>query len=134
MTRRLVQGSVLLLALAIAAWFVIGVRQARDTSRATAIISGTEPLSQSQAQRAASLLHAAAFLNPDRQVDLLRAELADRRGDRGEAQRMLFTLVGKEPMNAQVWAALANIGTTPAVRLRAYAEVTRLVRVLPSAG
>ncbi len=73
-------GMVLVAAVA-CAWFALGVRQAHDTDAATALVDGAK-LSASQARKADSLLKSAAALNPDREIDLLRAQVALRRAQR----------------------------------------------------
>jgi predicted Zn-dependent protease len=123
---------VLVLALAACAWFVISIRQAHDTSRAQSILSTGTPLTAAQANRADSLLRAAAFLNPDRQVDILRAELVAERGNFREADRILFGVVRAEPMNINAWFELAAHPLKPRVLAEALDAVNRLVRHVPS--
>jgi len=94
------------LALAAAAWFAIGVRQAEGTTQAAAIISSAARLSPAQASQAAGLLSSAAFLNPDRQVDVLRGQLDAARGDMPGARRILTQVVNAEPKNLGAWIAL----------------------------
>jgi predicted Zn-dependent protease len=117
----------LLVALAVAAWFVVGIRQAHDTAKAGAIVSGSAKLSSGQANGTASLLHAAAFLNPDTRVDILRAQLALDRGERRQAARILSSVVQKEPMNLQAWFLLAANPTNGTAFRHAIHEVTLLM-------
>jgi hypothetical protein len=91
------------------AWFVVGVRQARDTDQATALLAAPGRL---DSPRVSSLLNSAGLLNPDRQVDLLRAELALRRGDPAGARRIAERVVAAEPMNVQGWLLLARAART----------------------
>lgn len=98
----------MLLALAAAGWYVVGIRQAHDVNRASAIVSGTGRLSAPQARRAAALLHSAEFINPDRQVDLLRAQLDRDQGDLRGARTILKRVVAAEPDNLQAWLLLAR--------------------------
>ena len=95
-------------ALIVAAWFAIGTRQAVDTDRAAAIVSGSAHLSRGQARQADSLLRAAAFLNPDTHVQLLRSQVALARGDKPLAHRLAASVTRSEPMNAEAWVALAR--------------------------
>lgn len=102
---------VLALALVAAAWFAIGVRQARDTSRAASIVSGGAHISASEAHRASDLLSAAAFLNPNRQIDVLRAQVALSRGNEPAARAILKRVVRAEPqyLDAWIWLARASL-------------------------
>jgi hypothetical protein len=101
----------IVLALVACAWFGVCVRQARDTDRATALLTAAGPV---DAVRVSSLLNAAAPLNPDRQVDLLRAQLALRRDDPGGARRIIQRVVSAEPMNLAAWLLLAKASRTEA--------------------
>lgn len=96
-----------LIALAIAAWFGLGVRQAVDVSRASSLLSG-QTFGPRQAARARSLLSSASTLNPDSTVDLLRASLAFRTGHRQQARAILLRLARREPQNVLVWFEIAQ--------------------------
>lgn len=120
----------LVFALLACAWFALSIRQAHDTARAQAILSAPTPLTVAQADRADSLLHSAGFLNPDREVDLLRAQVdADRRNIR-EADRILFAVVRAEPMNADAWYELVSNPLNPRIYGEAARAVFRLVHKL----
>ncbi|HYZ80613.1 MAG TPA: hypothetical protein VE571_05060 [Solirubrobacteraceae bacterium] len=123
----MVRALVALFAILVCAWFAIGVRQARDVDHATALLSTGSPISRSDAARAASLLHSAGQLNPDRQVDVLSAQLAKERGDRRGAERILRGVVAAEPMNATAWVALARTATTGATLRQAFRRLAVLV-------
>jgi predicted Zn-dependent protease len=127
-----VRAAVLAVALAAAAWFAIGVRQARDTSRASALVSGGAPLSASQARHAASLLDAAGLLNPDRQVDVVRAELDRDQGNMRGARTILKRVVTAEPDNLLAWIALAkaSVGNLKDFYAAAY-RIRQLVPPVP---
>jgi hypothetical protein len=94
---------VALLALAAAAWFAVGAHQAQDTTQASAIVSSVTRLSAAQANSASDLLTSAAFLNPDRTVDLLRAQLDLDRGKVTSARRILKAVIRAEPKNLEAW-------------------------------
>jgi hypothetical protein len=104
------------LAVVACVWFAVGIRQAHDTGAATSLLSGSSPLSPAQARRAASLLHDAGQLNPDRTVDLLRSQLALRRGDAARARAIALGVTRSEPQNIQAWIAYgrASSGDRPA--------------------
>jgi predicted Zn-dependent protease len=118
---------VALFAILVCAWFAIGVRQARDVDHATALLSAGSHISGSDAARAASLLHSAGQLNPDRQVDVLRAQLATERGDRRSAEGILGGVVAAEPMNATAWVALARSATNGGTLRLAFRRLAVLV-------
>lgn len=120
----------LLLALAACAWFVVSIRQAEGTARAQAIVSANSTLTASQAQRADSLLRSARFLNPDRQVDILRAEVVAECGNLSEADSILFGVVRAEPMNVNAWFQLASHPRNPQIFAQAARTIFRLVRLL----
>jgi cytochrome c-type biogenesis protein CcmH/NrfG len=89
------------------AWFVLGVRQARDTAAATKLVNSPR-LSSSDARAAQSLLTSAGTLNPDRQVELLRAELALREREPARSLRLAEEVVRREPLNIEAWVVLAR--------------------------
>lgn len=92
----------------ICAWFALGIRQANDLSQATAIVSATSRPSPDRAQRAASLLHSAGSLNPDRMVDIVRAQLDIAEGRLRSARSTLLRVVAAEPENVVAWTTLAR--------------------------
>jgi hypothetical protein len=95
-------------ALIVAAWFYVGTRQTSDLAAANAIVnSADQHLSKSQADRARSLLHSAAFLNPDRTIDLDRSRIALKTGHRRQAYRLAISVTNAEPMNAAAWQYVA---------------------------
>jgi len=97
-----------LLAAAACAWFALGVRQARGTNRATAIVTSGATLSPAQRRQAAGLLHGAKLLNPDTEVDVLRAELELDTRNPAAARLILEHVVSEEPDNAVAWEWLAR--------------------------
>ena len=123
-----------LIALAVCAWFALGIRQAHDTTAATAIVSGSAHLSAGQGHRAAALLHSAKLLDPDTEVDVLRGELALEQGNRLGARSILERVVAKEPDNALAWQwlAKASVGDLHEFFLAAY-RLQQLVPPIPAA-
>jgi hypothetical protein len=117
------------LALVVCAWFVLGIQQAHDTNRVTAIVSGLfgqRELRPAQASRANSLLNSAQVLNPDAQVDVLRARVALLRGDRARAKRILIDVLRREPMNIAAWYGLATSAKDQPTVLLALGRIARL--------
>jgi predicted Zn-dependent protease len=124
----------LAIALVVAAWFGLGIRQAGDTRDAAAIVSRLEALSPAQSAHAADLLDAAGTLNPDRHVEVLRAELALHHRDVPRARRLLEGVVADEPENIEAWALLAEAlrRSDAAAARRAQAQVRRLAPPVPA--
>ncbi|MEA2161366.1 MAG: hypothetical protein QOD66_3746 [Solirubrobacteraceae bacterium] len=105
------------LAIVASAWFVAGIRQAHDTTQAQKILSASRSLSAAQATHVASLLSAAAQINPDQEVQVLRGRLVLARGDKRQALAILQAVTRAEPRSreAWLWVAQAAIGLNPAV-------------------
>jgi predicted Zn-dependent protease len=103
-----VRVAVVALAVVAAAWYVVGIRQSQGINRANAIVSSSGHLSAADAGRASRELRSAAFLNPDRQVAVLRAQLRYDQGDLAGARAILKRVVLSEPDNLQAWILLAR--------------------------
>jgi hypothetical protein len=126
------RGLLALLAIAACGWFVLGVRQARDTDRATALLSPGTRIDRVDAGRVSSLLHGASLLNPDRQVDVLRAQLEREEGKLRGARSILKRVVASEPDNLLAWLSLAkfSVGDPRDFYLAAY-RIRQLVPTVP---
>lgn len=98
----------LALSIAVCAWFVLGIHQDHDVNAASAIVSGATTPSAAQARQARSLLERAKLLNPDSEVDLLRAQLDLEQGNQPGARAILERVVAREPDNAVAWEWLAR--------------------------
>jgi predicted Zn-dependent protease len=101
----------IILAVVVCVWFALGIRQTRDTARATAIIASAASAngpSAAQTSHVQSLLRAAGTLNPDKQLDVLRGQLALLRNDNRGAARILQGVVAREPLNVEAWVYLAR--------------------------
>lgn len=114
-------------ALLVAVWFGVSALATRDTDRATALLSRSLRIDPATAARVEGLLHGAGRLNPDRQVDLLRARLALERGDRGLAERIVGRVTAAEPENLAAWAVVAQAAPDRATLEGAYAHIARLL-------
>jgi hypothetical protein len=106
--RHLVTAGCAVLALGACAWFAVSIRQANGVQAASSLITGTTRLPPATAGRAANDLSSARLLNPDTQVDVLRAELDLGQGHAVAARRILERVVAKEPENAVAWEWLAR--------------------------
>jgi hypothetical protein len=113
----------------VAAWFGLGWIQARDLGRAESLIPAGR-LSAGQARTVASLLDTAGNLNPDRTVEIARAQLADARGEPGQGVGLMEQVTEAEPLNLQAWRELGVVATHDhqrALAQTAFLHVLRLV-------
>lgn len=117
------------IALVVTAWFAVGVRQSNKTQSATNLVGTSTQLPASAARRANSLLSSAGFLNPDRQVDLLRAQVDRERGRLSAARAILKPLVAAEPENVQAWLELARSSVGDATDF--FTAVRRVQQLVP---
>ena len=117
-----------LAALAVCAWFTIGIVQARDTSAAGAIIVGARAPTAAQAAHAGALLSDAGTLYPGVELQLLRSALALRLGDAAAARSLALRAARQEPLNVQAWVAYGRASAAdPAAFRIALAHVRALV-------
>ncbi len=108
------------------AWFVLGARQARDISRATAIVQGSS-VSAAQDRQVNQMLDSARTLNPDREVMLLRATLNIDRNDNARAQAILERVLQSEPENIIAWDLLLQAaGHDIQLQANAFRHIARL--------
>lgn len=130
MARWVASLAVCAVALTVAAWFALGIRQSHDLNLATDIVSAPAPLTAARARQASDLLRRAGQLNPDRAVDLARAQLALRRGDTAGAQAIALSVTRAEPQNIDAWLAY---GTASAHDPHAFALALRHLEALAPA-
>lgn len=128
MMRRLIgRISLALLAAAACAWFIVGIRQTHALASANALIGGSR-ISAGQAQHARSLLDTAGWLNPDSEVDLLRAKLDVEQECYAAARRVIYAVLRSEPENARAWLALGHASQgDPKAFFAAVLELRKLV-------
>jgi hypothetical protein len=96
------------LALVACAWFAFGIRQAVDTSRATAIANQGNHPTAAQVHQVSSLVSGARLLNPDKQPDVLLAQVETEHGDIVSARRLLEAVTRSEPQNIAAWLWLTR--------------------------
>jgi predicted Zn-dependent protease len=120
-----------LLGLVVAAWFALGVYQSHAVSQARSIAAGSGRLAAAQARHADQLLHDAAALNPDRAIDVLRAQVALAGGNATRSRRILSGVVAGEPQDLDAWIALAR-ASSGAVRQRQIA-LLHIIELAPPA-
>jgi predicted Zn-dependent protease len=120
------------LALVVCAWFALGAHQAINTSRATSTIAGASKLSSTKARRTLDQLDNAGTLNPDRNVDILRAQTLLASGNAQAARRVLIAVTRDEPQNVDAWLALSRAsGSNPPLLAKSLEQVRRLEPLLP---
>jgi hypothetical protein len=119
---------VLVLAVLVCAWFVVGIRQTHDINQASAIITAAGTPSAAASAHAGSLLTSAGWLNPDSEVDVLRGRLALLNNDAGQAEGIFAEVTRSEPMNLEAWVLLAQatLHGNHAVFEHAIGEISRL--------
>ncbi len=117
------------LAILACAWYALGVRQAHELNAATGILSQPAPLPTAQAMQASALLGSAATLNPDLQVDVLRAQLALARNQDARARQILFGVIRREPKNLEAWIWYARAAGSNARAF--YAAEAGIARLAP---
>lgn len=114
-------------ALVVAAWFYVGTRQTSDLAAAGKIVNAGDHLSAADARRARSLLHSAAFLNPDRTVALDRSRIALKTGQQRLAYRLASSVTRAEPMNVLAWEYVFQAAPNQAVRNVVLRRVAKLL-------
>jgi hypothetical protein len=114
-------------ALIVAAWFYLGTRQTADLASANAIVNAGEHLSAANARHAQSLLHSAAFLNPDRTIELDRSRIAVKTGHMRRAYRLATSVTDAEPRNALAWEYVFQSAPDQAARTIALHRIASLV-------
>ena len=129
MSTRLLAVVLALVSLVAAAWFAFGIRQAHDTAAADAILAAGSTPTAAQTAHAFSLLRTAKQLNPDTQVDLLRAQLLLDQGNRRAARSVLERVVATEPDNALAWEWLARASVGDTVEF--FRAVLRFEQLVP---
>jgi predicted Zn-dependent protease len=128
---RLARPLLVLIALAITAWFALSVHQTVDTDRASALM--TPHATPAHLARADALLDSAKALNPDRSVDILRAQVELDAHHEARARAILERVVAAEPDNALAWEwlARASVGDLHEFYLAAF-RLEQLVPPVPA--
>jgi predicted Zn-dependent protease len=119
-----------LFALLCCAWFALSARQAHNVAVASSIVNDNPPLTAAQVRRATDSLNAAASLNPDLEVDVLRGQLAIDQGHRAQARRILFGVIRREPKLLAAWQQYARASAgDPVAFYASQIGIRRLVRL-----
>jgi predicted Zn-dependent protease len=104
--------AVLAVSLVACAWFALGAVQVHDQNRAAAQIPDRNTLTGAQASHILHLLDRAGTLNPDRSIDILRAETYLHAGNSRKAEDVMLGVVRAEPKNIEAWFLL-EIASAP---------------------
>ncbi|HET9101950.1 MAG TPA: tetratricopeptide repeat protein [Solirubrobacteraceae bacterium] len=129
------RGALLLAAVIACAWFALGAVQTSDQNRATDLIDSLHAPSRAQTTEILGLLDTAGTLNPDRNIDLLRAQALIRSGHADAGLAVARRVVAAEPDNIDAWTVLgfAARPAHPAQFRHAEAELRRLAPPVPLA-
>jgi hypothetical protein len=120
-------------AVLVCAWFAFGIRQAIDTSRATAIANQGNHATAAQVHQVSSLARSARFLNPDKQPDVLLGQTEVEHGDLAAARRVLERVTRSEPQNLAAWLWLGRASRDDLVTFYTAAiHIRRLEPRMPS--
>jgi hypothetical protein len=118
---RLPRAALFAVSVLVCAWFVIGGLQAHAIVRATSLVAPGTAASRVKLAQATRELDPAAFLNPDREIDVLRARIAIAEGNAPRARRILNAVTRAEPLNLEAWIWLggASLADPPSARIAA---------------
>ncbi|MEO8967414.1 MAG: hypothetical protein ABI355_07430 [Solirubrobacteraceae bacterium] len=100
------RGAFVLVAVIVCAWFALGAVQTRAQNHATDLIDSFSTPTQALTARVLGMLDTADTLNPDRNVDLLRAQALTRSGHPSAGLRVAQRVVAAEPLNINAWTVL----------------------------
>ena len=115
------------LCVVVCAWFVVAARDAHEVDAAASTLASGQSASPAALRSAASQLDAAAFLNPDQQVGVLRGRLGLAEHRFGAARRVLERVTRDEPMNLDAWILLVGASLSkPSEARAALAQIARL--------
>lgn len=124
-----VRAASLIIVLVVCAWFALGIRQATSLTAAETLVDAQTHATAAQARRVQSLLDEAAMLNPDREVDILRARILLERGQDRPALGIIEGVTRAEPQNIEAWLWLAH--ASPSNPRRFYYALRRVGQLEP---
>jgi hypothetical protein len=96
----------LTVAVIVCAWFALGIRASHDSGVATGLLQAHNNLTAAEAARARSEIANAEALNPDQNLEILRAQVAFHSGNVAAAISIAKTIVKREPLNVSAWVVL----------------------------
>jgi hypothetical protein len=101
-----VRAALVLAGVIVCAWFLLGAVQTRDQNQATDLIDSLSTPTPALTARILNMLDTAQTMNPDRNVDLLRAQALTRSGRPSAGLRVAERVVAAEPLNIDAWTVL----------------------------
>jgi hypothetical protein len=124
-----IRAVVLTVALAACAWFALGARAAHDQDAASNVLNQHLNLTAAEANQALSLIHNAKTLNPDQELNILRAQVEQHAGHAQQAVAIAKAVAREEPLNVNAWFVLELMSrqVDPALNRLAQARVRQLV-------
>jgi hypothetical protein len=123
-----IRGVILAFAIVVCAWFVLGAVEAHQIDHVADVLAQSSSLTPAQSRAALDQLSSAGALNPDRQVDLLRAAVLQDDNRIKGSQAILLHVVAGEPMYVEAWYQLAGVaGADPSLERRALVHIAQLV-------
>ena len=130
---RVLRGGLVVLAVLVAAWFLVGARQAHELDTATNLIADHAGNTTRGSDRTLALLRSADFLLPGEQADLLRAQLALERREYAKARRLIGRATGSEPQDENAWIEALDLALIDRSQENA-GEITAHLRTLDPVG
>jgi hypothetical protein len=111
------------------AWFALAIRSTHDENSVTDLISAHNNLTPEQAAAAERTLSRARVLDPDEQLNVLRAQVDFHAGFAQRAVALERGIVGREPDNAEAWFVLILMSKriNPSLARLAQQRVAQLV-------
>ena len=121
-------------ALVVAAWFAVGVRQAASVDAAQAEIGKLPDPTPDRLQRIERRLDRAEWLDVGQAVEIVRARAVLQQLDLPRGRRLLLRVLAAEPENVEAWALLsfATLDDAPRLHERALAALRRLSPPVPA--
>jgi len=115
-------------AVVVCAWFALGAVQTHDEDRATTLVDSFSTPTPALTAQILSLLNTAGTLNPDRNIELLRAQALTRAGRSAAGIAAARSVTRAEPQNVDAWTVLAFAAgrADPALATAALAQRQKL--------
>lgn len=88
------------------AWFALAIRSTHDEHSVTSLLNAQNHLTSEQAAAALRTLSQARVLDPDEQLNILRAQVNFHSGRVRTAAALARGIVGREPDNVEAWLVL----------------------------
>jgi hypothetical protein len=119
----------LTVAVIVCAWFALGIRASHDAGVVSAILQAHNNPTPAEAAKARSALGDAEVLNPDQNLQILRAQIEFHSGNVAAGISIAKSVVKREPLNVSAWLVLELFTrqADPALNRLAQERVSQLV-------